>query len=213
MMSKPIEVGSMKKLKGSTSEWEVHIQGNPIEIARALYDLKQSENLKYLEMKEAVKMSIGTISKYLSLLKLESFFQDQLENNNMAFNTGYILVKLPDDKKDELKAWSIADDPLKPRRITLRQVEEIKRSLNVKRLYGVFTDMGSIMDSLDVKPEGETPDAIISDAEKLNAIKDFRRLLIAQGLDGKISTRTVSKVLESILNGEFDEDGNLGVEF
>jgi len=170
MMVKPIEVGSMKKLKGSTSDWEVHIQGNPIEIARALYDLKQSKNLKYLELKEAVKMSIGTISKYLSLLKLDTFFQDQLENDNMAFNTGYILVKLPEENQKELKAWSVADDPLKPRRITLRQVEGIKRSLNVKRLYGVFTDMGSIMDSLDVKPEGEVSEPVLSDADKLKEV-------------------------------------------
>jgi len=121
MMVKPIEVGSMKKLKGSTSDWEVHIQGNPIEIARALYDLKQSKNLKYLELKEAVKMSIGTISKYLSLLKLDTFFQDQLENDNMAFNTGYILVKLPEENQKELKARSVADDPLKPICFSLRR--------------------------------------------------------------------------------------------
>ena len=139
-----IEIGEEKLLEARQRRYLLHLQGSPLEIARALRDLIETHKWSYKELSEATGISKGQISKYLSLLNLEPEFQRLLEEGRMAWSTGYVLARLPKEHR-----LSLLEEMGEDKRITLKMAEKLKRETHLEALSEIEEDMSSILRSIN----------------------------------------------------------------
>ena len=126
-MTNEIEVGKVELLEAE-NRYLMHIEGNPIEIAKALKDFQLKNELSMNQLARQTPYSVGSICKYLSLLDLDPEFQELLIQGKMAYNTGYKLSRLPKEERAEFLGSE--------ERITLEKVESKIRQHKLKQMKG-----------------------------------------------------------------------------
>ena len=150
-----VEVGLSKTFKGKLT-YEFHVSGNPLEIARSIQDFRETHGLTLTQLAEHVPMSVGYMSKHLSLLKLEPGFLDLLEEKKMAFTTGYILARLPKEMRLPLLDYD--------GRITLEVAEGLKRKRALADMKDIFIDIADIQGGLESVAKDLEEDPFILDS-------------------------------------------------
>lgn len=140
MKGEHIEIGE-SRLYEAGDTYEFHITGNPLEIARALEEIRRAHGYTYEELSKNTHFSKGQISKYLKLLRLEPGFQRLLESDEMAWSTGYVLAGLPEEER--ARFLDLED------RITFKKAEEARREHNIRDLYGLLGDISEISEGVE----------------------------------------------------------------
>lgn len=144
-MTEEVEVGGVERVEAE-NVYNIHITGNPLEIAQALEDIRVTHKLSYRELEKVVPFSLGQISKYLSLLRLEPELKDKLANKEMAWSTGYVLARL----NEETRRQFIEQDE---ERITLKDAEKARRDENLRDMHNLFKDIETIRGGIVMERE------------------------------------------------------------
>ena len=136
-MSDVVEIGRAEKVEAG-DVYNIHVTGSPLSIARAIRDVKETHGYNFAQLVEVIPFSMGQISKYLSLLRLEPEIQQLLEDGRLAWSTGYALIGLPPEERLRIIKEK-GDD-----RLTLKEAEEARKLWNMRTMSGIFEDIATI---------------------------------------------------------------------
>ncbi|RLE88681.1 MAG: hypothetical protein DRJ67_01535 [Thermoprotei archaeon] len=132
------EIGTAKEIK----EYLIHLEGSPVEMAEAIYDLMKRHGLSQREIAKILGWSQQKVSCVLRLLSLDPELKRAVKEGRLRVTAAYRLASMPPEAQRKF-----AEKVRRGEKVRVKDVEEEAKRIAIEELRDIIE-----ADLLDTPP-------------------------------------------------------------